>query len=483
MTESSDRKPRRHHWLCVAYAFPPINRSGTHRTLAFVRHLDALGWDATVLTAAPGDEPVDAALLEAVPTSTTVIQVPWVDRIARLKRLLGISEAKAGGESAAERSAASKSATSFDAPGRSLRDWMSRLLITPDSRTGWIAPARRTGRDVVALRRPDAVYSTSPCMSAHLIAADLARKAGAPWVADFRDPWRENPFRNLRYATLDSLDAWLERRVLRRADHIICNTPTMMRALVERCPDVAGKCGTILNAFDPERLENVVPFREASEDAFVLTHCGQFYGPRSPLPLLKAVRVATERSSELSRRLRLVLVGSESYEGRSLRDWAADAGVERFVDVLGPHPHTESLARMAGSDAVVLVGSTGPGSDLQVPGKLFEYLALRRPIVATCPTGSPIAGILHEARAHAVVVEPNDLDALADAIVRVADGSHAAPLDAWSGVDRFARARRASELADIFDRLSGEARLRPELGTGKERGHRKPPTAPLAVQP
>ena len=83
----SIRSPSRRHWLCVAYAFPPINRSGTFRTLGFVKHLHKLGWDATVLTVPPGDEPVDNALLTQVPPSTEVIRVPWTDLIARVKSL------------------------------------------------------------------------------------------------------------------------------------------------------------------------------------------------------------------------------------------------------------------------------------------------------------------------------------------------------------------------------------------------------------
>ncbi len=67
----------RRHWLCIAYAFPPINRSGTHRTLGFVRHLDALGWDSTVLTVEPDGEPCDLELLSRVPSSTTILRAAW----------------------------------------------------------------------------------------------------------------------------------------------------------------------------------------------------------------------------------------------------------------------------------------------------------------------------------------------------------------------------------------------------------------------
>ncbi|MCH7591967.1 MAG: hypothetical protein IH989_04185 [Planctomycetes bacterium] len=84
-TDKPGPKAGRRRWLCVAYAFPPINRSGTHRTLGFVNHLDRLGWDASVLTVLPRDEPLDESLIREVPDSTSVVRTPWVDRIAQVK--------------------------------------------------------------------------------------------------------------------------------------------------------------------------------------------------------------------------------------------------------------------------------------------------------------------------------------------------------------------------------------------------------------
>ena len=83
---TNDRPLDRRRWLCVAYAFPPINRSGTHRTLGFVRHLHRLGWDATVITADPRGESCDAALSLRVPASTKVVRTFWVDAVEWLKR-------------------------------------------------------------------------------------------------------------------------------------------------------------------------------------------------------------------------------------------------------------------------------------------------------------------------------------------------------------------------------------------------------------
>ncbi len=468
----------RPHWLCVAYAFPPINRSGTHRTLAFVKHLDERGWDATVLTVEPRNEPLDESLLREVPASATVLRTPWFDTIEHAKRIddcrLAIVDwalrARKSGHGHSQSSILNQQSTiaKRQSAGR-IREWVSRLLVTPDSRIGWIYPAVRVGLRAIRLRRPDVLYSTSPYMSAHLVALILSRLAYLPWVADFRDPWRGNPFCRLHssrgrepagtFASLDRWDALIEWMVLRSAANIVCCTPTMTEALCHRRPFVSKKCTTILNGFDRQQFDNVEPMRFAPDDHFVLTHCGQFYGPRSPRVWFAALRSVLDRSPEFAGRIHLQLIGSESYDGRSLSDWAAQAGVGECVRVLGQKSHAEALSYMAGSDALLLAGSTGTGAELQVPNKLFEYLALRKPIIAACSAASPIVKIISDARAEAVVCDPDDEQGLAGAITRLAVDRHVNVENAWAGVSQFDRAHRANELAEVFRRVAPHVKM------------------------
>lgn len=474
----------RPHWLCVAYAFPPINRSGTHRTLAFVKHLNEHGWDATVLTVEPRDEPLDESLLREVPASATVLRTPWFDTIVCAKRIVDWALRTKTSGRGHSRSTIGKR----QSHGR-FREWASRLLVTPDSRIGWICPAVRAGLRAIRLRRPDVIYSTSPYMSAHLVALVLSRLAHLPWVADFRDPWRGNPFHRPHpsrgceptdtFATLDHWDALIEWMVLRSAANIVCCTPTMTEALCRRRPFVSKKCTTILNGFDRQRFDDIEPMRLAPADHFVLTHCGQFYGPRSPKVWFAALRRVLDRSPELVGRIHLQLIGSESYDGRSLSDWAAQAGVRECVRVLGQKSHAEALSYMAGSDALLLAGSTGIGAELQIPNKLFEYLALRKPIIAACSAMSPIVKIISDARAEAVVCDPDDERGLAGAITRLALDRHVNVGNAWAGVSQFDRAHRAKELAEVFRRVAPHVRM---SNVGCTRPHTRNMLPPLSIR-
>jgi len=143
-SKADTTRPQR-NWLCIAYAFPPIQRSGVHRTLGFVRHLSKRGWNATVLTVEPGGEPIDEDSWKLVPDSVDVIRTSWHDLIAQTKRLL-----RMGSDPTIEDPSISKndvSAPRVARPSARLRkrlcDWVSRLMTIPDSRLGWYWPACR----------------------------------------------------------------------------------------------------------------------------------------------------------------------------------------------------------------------------------------------------------------------------------------------------------------------------------------------------
>ena len=452
-------------FLCIAYAFPPINRSGTHRTLGFVRELAALGWQATVITVQPDGEPIDDSLLDHLPADTHIIRTRWVDFVAVAKRMTFAKRERASAPHLSTTPTDGPPVAAPPQPGvrRGVRDWFSRLLITPDTRIGWIRPAARAGLQAIKSLPHDLIFSTSPYMSAHLAALRIANRTGLPWVADFRDPWRGNPFRTIEYASLDRWDAACERRVLRRADKLVCCTPTMTADLQRRVPDVQGKCHTILNGYDRARFSEVTSERITPEDVFTVAHAGQFYGPRSPKTLFLALLRVRSLAPEVARRIRLIQIGSASYDGRSLADWADELGVAEHVHLTGVQSHGRTLSLLAGSDALFLAGSAGYGGHLQVPNKLFEYLALRKPIVAMCVENNPIRTILSSARAIARVCDPDDVAGLADALIEGARGVWPAVADAWSGVELFERAGRAEELAGVFNRLV--SRKQPSGGT------------------
>jgi len=158
--------------LIVSHFFPPHGGGGVHRALAWARHLPAFGWDVTVLAAGlRGYWVEDPSLLARVPAATEVLRVDAATGVA-------LWRAAAGARGAAQ-------GVRTDGPVKAL----ARFFLLPDSYRAWAAPAVRAGRARLARGDIDAVLSTSPPETAHLVGETLARHAHLPWVADFRDPW------------------------------------------------------------------------------------------------------------------------------------------------------------------------------------------------------------------------------------------------------------------------------------------------------
>lgn len=445
-------EPARRRWLCVAYAFAPMNRSGTHRTVGFVRHLWDHGWDATVLTATLNGEPSDDALVDRVAPSTRVVRTRCGDLVSLAKRVLRLGKPLPPQSSRDHREVPVGTTAPVDRRG--LREWVSRLLQTPDSRIGWIPSAVRAGLRVIRCEKPEVIYSTSPYASAHLIAMILRWWSGLPWVADFRDPWGDNPFRKGGYKSLDRLDGWLEWMVLKSASHVVMNTDTAHDALCIRHPRCAVKSSTITNGIDFDLIEAVAPKRVVAEDRFALTHCGQFYGLRTPTPWFEALGRLRCFNPAVANRVRFVLVGGDAYEGRMLKEMAAECGVDDLVVVVGKRSHGEALSIMAGSDALALATSIGPGGELQVPNKLFEYLGMGKPIVAAVDARNPSKRLLEDSGASVAICATNDVHALADSILAcVTRGPTATNCSRPTGVRKLGRAFQAALLAGIFDKL------------------------------
>lgn len=438
---------RRNKWLCVAYAFPPINRSGTHRTAAFVRHLARMGWDAEVITVEPRGEPVDAALAEQIPPTTKVHRTRWVD-------LVEVAKGSPGGSNRRDVGADSMRTSNARPAHRSWRDWCSRILKTPDSRLGWAPFGVARGVECIRRSRPDVLYSTSPYASAHLIAWTLHQLFRILWVADFRDPWVSNPYATTDYRSVKRWNAWLERLVVQSASTIICNTATLRDSLCERYPSLDAKCVVIPNGVDIDLFSATRAEAAAPRSEFQLLHAGQFYGPRRPHELFEALRSARDRLAAAGAAVHLTLLGSKVYDGTLLQTLAERAGVGDAVSIVGQHTHAETLALLQKSDALVMVGSSGAGAELQVPNKLYEYMGARRPILAAMPADSPAVQMLVDAAAPSVTCDPASPSAIADAIVRIVGGSYERPLSPWSGLDRFNRAHRAAELCDVFRSLT-----------------------------
>jgi glycosyltransferase involved in cell wall biosynthesis len=316
-----------------------------------------------------------------------------------LRRLLGKPASTGSGQAGAY----------SGAPSGFIR--LVQACFSPDEKqlwSWWAVPAAvRDAREAPI----DVILSSGPPHTAHVIARTLSRRLGVPYVMDLRDQWVGNYF----FKPLTPLNAWLTRRAearcARDAAAIVTTAPTVTREIAERYPGVRAE--TIYNGYDPEDLPSPLP-AVPSAGPLRLTHAGTFSGRRTPRWFLRGMAAAEAADPSLVGRMEADFVGL----GDEVEAMAAEEGVRSPVRGLGYLPHAESVARLASSPATLIILSEGPESRVTVPGKVFEYLAVRRPLLCLAGDGD-VADLLADVPGTRTVA-PEDPAAIARALAEMA---------------------------------------------------------------
>lgn len=406
--------------LIAAYFYPPQNIIGARRPAALAKWLTRRGHDVTVLTsvqAGRGSYPEGARLLRSR------------DLLATRLNWRGQGMASVTGQSDAAWDPGAKLWGSVFLPDVQLLSW------APFAVPAALRLQRRVGFD--------AVITTSPVESVHAVGAALQAASGVPWVADLRDGWRfEAPREDFPLALQRRLDTALERAVARRADAVVTVTDPLADDLSAR-HGVAVE--TITNGFDPEdEAAATAPPGAVRPGELALVHTGGLGAERTLRPLLEALARLGREDPALHERLKLVLAGAST---AAEREMYADPAFAPFVRHVGFLDRPESLGLQRAADVLVLVTSgvrTG-----EATGKLYEYLATRRPVLVL-GAGSAAATIVERAGA-GLAIPPRDADAAESALRRILAGGLPAP--SAEAVAPFAYPALAADYERLLERV------------------------------
>jgi len=350
--------------LMVAYHFPPLaGSSGIQRTLRFVQHLPALGWQPLVLTAHPrAYERTSSDLLAEVPPSTVVRRAFALDTARHL----------------------------------SFKGRYVGAMARPDRWMSWRFDGVRQGLQLVREFRPEVIWSTFPVPTAHVIGAALQQRSGLPWVADFRDPMAQDgyPSDPVLWSAFDRL----ERQTVAQARLSVFTTPGAAREYQRRYPGRAADIRVLENGFDEESFQAAERAEPATPPLhpgrFTLLHSGIVYPEeRDPGPLMQAL-------GQLRRAGRLQADGfclrfrAAAHEGL-LHRLAAEHGVADLIETQPPLAYAEALQEMRRADALLVMQSSGCNE--QIPAKTYEYLRAGRPVLCLSDPAGDTAGVLRDA--------------------------------------------------------------------------------------
>jgi glycosyltransferase involved in cell wall biosynthesis len=298
--------------------------------------------------------------------------------------------------------------------------------------------------------RADLVYSSSPPYTCALLGRRIARRAGIPWVPEFRDPWSGFLSAPRRPEPARSVEHRLERGVYQDAPRLVIAWKGIAADFRGKYPEGdASKFRHIPNGYDPEDFAGVAP---RVNDRFTVVYTGSMYGVRNPDPFLVAVARLLERGAVDPEGFRVRFVGRF---GEDVRAMFRRPELRGTVEERGYLPHAESVAELLGAHALLLVVDDVAGSEGIVPGKVYEYLGARRPLLALAPEGD-VAELVRRTRAGAVL-RRDDVAGIAGAVAALHEewkrtGTTRFPGDPVA-VEAESRRERTRELAQVLNEV------------------------------
>ena len=404
----------------IAFHFPPLaGSSGIQRTLRFVQHLPEHGWQPLVLSADPrAYAQTSGDLLPEIPPDTVV-----------------------------RRAFALDTARHLTIAGRHLG-----FMARPDRWVSWKFQAVREGLRLIREFEPDAIWSTYPIATAHLIGAELQRRTGLPWIADFRDPMAQDGY------PADP-KVWqrfrqIEQHAIANARFCVFTTPGAARTYRERYRDAAERIVVVENGYDEDSFVGVAPAARAGgaeNGPLVLLHSGIVYpSERDPTQLFVALGRLNAARALTPADLRLRFRASVHDE--LLRRLGEAHGAGDFIELAPAIGYRDALAEMLAVDGLLVLQAANCNE--QIPAKIYEYLRAGRPILALTDPAGDTAGVLRGANVD-TIARLDSADEIAQTLPRFVAAIRAgrARLPDAQATRRASRRARSEAFAGLLDRL------------------------------
>ncbi|MBE2265687.1 MAG: hypothetical protein IAE64_05505 [Flavobacteriales bacterium] len=432
--------------LVIAYHFPPGGGPGVQRVLKHITYLRKFGWNPVVLTVENGDFPArDESLLHRIPADVPVVRIPIREPYVLYKKFMGSKGAPVD-----------VNVNMDSAQRRGWKSWLAHVIrstfFIPDARVFWWRPAARAALHIVKKHNINVLYSSSPPYTCSLIANSVHKKTGLPWVAGFRDPWTGFLTTPERWFLPAAVDKAMERAVFRNASAVECAWTGIIDDAIAKMPDLnRDKFFHVPNGFDSSDFP---PVSYVPNDVFTITYTGSLYGQRTPAALLSALETLHRRGELSPDRIRLRIVGRF---GANVEAMLRESVFWPSVELVSYVPHHESIAYLIRSEINLLIVDSTKESAQIVPGKVYEYIGVHRPVLAIAPSGSAIENLIAETRA-GISVDPENIDGLAEFVKQsLYNWQNGIPiaLPSTDVISKYERKNAALALAEILNKVTG----------------------------
>ncbi len=371
--------------LVITYYWPPSGGSGVQRWLKFAKYLPQYGWEPVIYTPLnPEPNSTDEGLLKDVSPDLKVVKRKILEPYSFYKLLTGKDKGKP-----------IKANIISNGKNSSITHKLSLFVrgnfFIPDPRCLWIGPSVRYLKKYLKENPVDAIVSTGPPHSMHLIAQRVSKATGTPWLADFRDPWTEIFF--FKHLNLSN---WaynrhrkLEQGVIDNANKVVVVSNKMQRDFACR---TSTPVAVITNGFDPDDFK---PAEDTHSGKFTLVHTGLLVDSGNPDLLWKVLGEKAAEDVQFKQNLQIITMGQT--DASIIKDIEDNSLKEKFTD-MGYVAHNVATGWQQSASLLLLPLRKEPEAAAILTGKFFEYLASGRPILAFGPTDGDLAVALKESK-------------------------------------------------------------------------------------
>lgn len=424
--------------LVISYYWPPAGGGGVQRITKFCKYLRPLGFACTVITGSTyhrRDESLSAEVRDIPSVRVAPLFDPahWVQ--GQGKHPHGSHRAE----------------TFFVKIKRYLLNFIWLNCFIPDARLPWYLSARGKVSRLLAKESFDAVLTTGPPYTAHLIGKYLRNHFHLPWIADIRDPWVENAYYNTayRFPWVRWLNKRLEKSVLQTADGVVTVGNHLASFLRKKVADKS--IHVIYNGYDQEDFAQLEP---VESDKFLLSYYGSMNHQQFPTRFLLLLAQELSQNAEFSCAFRFRMQGSLTPD---VHDHLVSVLPESNLSIQASIPHEDLVKPYSQEQVFLLLVNRVAHSDVIITGKLFEYLYAGWPILGIGPVSGEAGEII--GREQAGLMCDHDapsaaLDYLLALFVKWQRGElRRTPCTS----DTFDRSRQAKQLGRLLDRVIDRA--------------------------
>jgi glycosyltransferase involved in cell wall biosynthesis len=366
--------------LIISYYWPPSGGIAIHRCLKFAKYLREFGWEPVICTADNPEYPVlDDGNFKDIPQGTTVLKTKIWEPYNYFKFITGKKK-----EERIHNVFIEEEKPSFT---HKLGIWIRGNLFIPDARKFWIRPSIKFLSKYLKENPVDAIFTNGPPQSTHMIAYGVKKKMGIPWHADFQDPWTQvDYFPQLMLNPLSlKIHKAMEQRVFRYANKITICSDTWKTDL----ESIGAKdVGVIVWGYDEDDFKNI---DVELSPKFTLSHYGSLGPDRNAKTLWKACSIIAKEDETFAQDLEIELAG---FIGHAIVEEINSMGLKNNLKLFDHLSRMETLERMHRSQVLLLILNDMPNVNGRLPGKLFEYLASRRPVLVVGPEESDASKII-----------------------------------------------------------------------------------------